>query len=353
VVNYYEEYDNYRFLPIKLPQIIAKGGSEVVFKGNPAFATFWKEFKSYLKFESYLDGKVEDVLFVTKTSERPIGGIFNVGKGRLVLLPPIAYDTDNFTRKGKDKQTYWTREALRFGQRLVETLLAIDQILRSDSGKTSPPAWVLEPRYISAKETQLVAGIDLVAEQAQKLIEKKTLLLAQLEKERQLKSLLFETGKPLEAAVTAALRVLGYGAEGYDDGELELDQVIVSPEGQRYIGECEGKDSAAVNIDKFRQLGENIQTDFQRDEVTDPAIGILFGNGFRLMPPEKRPEQFAAKCLASAKRGAILIRTMDLYPIVRLIEESHDEGYAKHCRDAISAGAGGIVQFPPAPGSKA
>jgi hypothetical protein len=146
---------------------------------------------------------------------------------------------------------------------------------------------VLEPRYISAKETQLVAGIDLVAEQAQKLIEKKTLLLAQLEKERQLKSLLFETGKPLEAAVTAALRVLGYGAEGYDDGELELDQVIVSPEGQRYIGECEGKDSAAVNIDKFRQLGENIQTDFQRDEVTDPAIGILFGNGFRLMPPEK------------------------------------------------------------------
>jgi predicted protein tyrosine phosphatase len=105
VVNYCEEYDNYRFLPIKLPQIIAKGGSEVVFKGNPAFATFWKEFKSYLKFESYLDGKVEDVLFVTKTGERPIGGIFNVGKGRLVLLPPIAYDTDKFTRKGKDNQT--------------------------------------------------------------------------------------------------------------------------------------------------------------------------------------------------------------------------------------------------------
>ncbi len=121
VVNYYEEYDNYRFLPIKLPQIIAKGGSEVVFKGNPAFMVFWKEFKSYLKFESYLDGKVEDVLFVTKTGEEAYWRHLQRWQGEAAPLPPIAYDTDKFTRKGKDNQTYWTREALRFGQRLVET----------------------------------------------------------------------------------------------------------------------------------------------------------------------------------------------------------------------------------------
>jgi hypothetical protein len=351
-INYYEPYDNYRFLPLQLPPIIAKGGSGVVFKGNPVFATFWKEFKGYLKFESYLDIEIKDALFVTKTGERPVGGIFNVGKGKLILLPPIDYDEDKFTEKEKGKKAHWTKEAIQFGRRLVEVFYGIDEALRANSGRTPAPAWANDPEFVSAKEAEILGNIDATAGQIESLIEKKGLLSSELGKERQLKDLLFETGKPLEAAVITALSVLGYSAEGYDDGELRLDQVIMSPDGERFIGECEGKDNAAINIDKYRQLEENIQTDLQKDNVEKPASGILFGNGFRLTLPKKRAEQFTQKCLTSAKRGTILIRTMDLYPIVKYIQQSRDENYVKQCRDAVAAGAGGIVQFPPVPKSE-
>jgi hypothetical protein len=346
-INYYEDYDNYRFLPLQLPPIVAKGGSGVVFKGNPIFATFWKELKEYLKFESYLDIEIKDALFVTKTGERPIGAIFNVGKGRLILLPPVEYDEDKFTKKGKGEEIHWTAEAVQFGNRLVESFLGIDEALRADSGRTVAPDWVNKPEFTSDRETEIVGKIDSTAGQIETLIEKKKLLSLELAKEKQLKDLLFETGKPLEAAVITALKALGYSAGGYDDGELRLDQVIKSPEGERFIGECEGKDNTAINIDKYRQLEENIQTDLQKDDVEKPATGILFGNGFRLTPPEKRPGQFTQKCLSSAKRGTILIRTMDLYPVVKYLQQSHDETYAKQCRDAIAAGTGSIVQFPP------
>ena len=67
------------------------------------------------------------------------------------------------------------------------------------------------------------------------LTEEEKSLRSNLENERRLKDLLFETGKSLEAAVTLALRILGYSAENYNDGTLELNQVIVSPEGERFI----------------------------------------------------------------------------------------------------------------------
>jgi hypothetical protein len=86
-----------------------------------------------------------------------------------------------------------------------------------------------------------------------------------------LQDLLFEQGKPLENAVTKALRILGFEAENYDDGELELDQVITNSEGHRYIGECEGKDNKDIDITKFRQLLESLNADFDREEVEEKA----------------------------------------------------------------------------------
>jgi hypothetical protein len=41
---------------------------------------------------------------------------------------------------------------------------------------------------------------------------------------------------------------------------------------------------------------DNIQADLQREETEKPATGILFGNGFRLVRPKDRPEQFTQKC---------------------------------------------------------
>lgn len=347
-INYVEDFNNYEFLPIKLPEIVSKGGSAVVFTGDPVFATLWKEFGSYLRYESYLAQKTRRPVFVTKTGRLPIGGVFTDGKGHLVLLPPIDYDEENFITNSESNPE-WTKEAITFGNRLVNLLSEIDHSLKQESTKTPAPEWVAGDQFKLKNELQLEQKIVGVSATIATLTEEAKSLRSNLENEIKLKDLLFETGKPLEAAVTLALMILGYSAENYDDGTLELDQVIVSPEGGRFIGECEGKDAAAINIDKLRQLEENIQSDLQREDVEKPAVGILFGNGFRLTPPNERQEQFTTKCLVSAKRGTILIRTANLFSVARYVRETDDEDFAKQCREAILSGTGDIVQFPALP----
>jgi hypothetical protein len=349
-INYVRDLSNYEFLPVTLPSIVAKGGSEIVFKQHPAFSAFWAAFADYLSYESYIDGKISTPVFVTKTGDRPVGGVLRVGKGHLVLLPMIDYDHDKFVKtNAKTKKTEWTREAIGFGSRLAASLLGIDKALRGDSTRTAPPAWVSESQFVLADELRLAKSIGDTESQIAKFTAKRASLRDELASTVQLKDLLFETGKPLEDAVTSALQLLGYCAENFNDGILEFDQVIVSPEGARFIGECEGKDSNAVNIDKFRQLAENIQADLERDDVTSPAIGILFGNGYRLTMPGQRAEQFTVKCIESAKRGTILIRASDLYPVAKYLKENSDSEFAATCRQSILSAVGTIVSFPQIP----
>jgi len=182
------------------------------------------------------------------------------------------------------------------------------------------------------------------------LILLKNELLTKIDQEVRLRDLLFEKGKILESAINLALEILGYKAENYNDGNLELDHVITPPEGDRFIGEAEGKDTSAINIDKFRQLATNIQEDLQREEIENPAIGISFGNGFRFTKPSERAEQFTTKCINTAKSSnCVLVRTIDLFRVAKYVKELNDETFAKSCRDVIKNSVGKIVDFPVVP----
>lgn len=174
-----------------------------------------------------------------------------------------------------------------------------------------------------------------------------------LEEEESLKDLLFESGKRLENAVILALKILGYHAENYDDGVLELDQIITSPEKERFIGECEGKDNKDIDISKFRQLSDAINEDFQRDEVSEEAFGLLFGNPERLVEPSKRKLDFTLKCKSGAKRKQIgLIKTVDLFTVSKYLLENEDEAFKAACRKAIKEQLGEIIIFPSIPTKK-
>lgn len=345
-------YNNYMFLSerIDVHDLIPKEGSKLIFRGDGPFVNLWNEFKKYIKYECYLDWGIEIPLFLTKTGNKPVGGLFRHGKGNLVLLPPIRYPEAEFTEYDEEEgEEGWTNEAIGFGNQLVQVLLDIDSALRSSTEASPPPDWTLEDKYKLGSETELSEEITTLSEEIEELKEKKNTLSNTLQKEIELKNLLFEKGKPLENAVIDALKILGYKAENYDDGDLELDQIAVSPEGERYIGETEGKDKSAINIKKFRQLESNIQEDLEREDVSNPAIGILFGNGFRTAHPEKREEQFTEKCIKNAERvSAILVRTSDLFKVAKYIRESDDEKFAKKCREAISKSRGKIVEFPEA-----
>lgn len=214
--------------------------------------------------------------------------------------------------------------------------------------ESSVPDWLNKDIYFTQEYTDIKTNILLVEQQIGELTSRKQALEDSLISEQVLSALLYETGKSLEHAVSKALYILGYTkAESFCDGKLELDQVIVSPEGDRFIGECEGKDNGAINVDKFRQLNDSIYEDFQRDEIEEKAYGIIFGNPQRLTKPEDRVLTFTEKCINNAKReGVGLIKTIDLFKVAKYVSDTGDEEYARSCREAIKEQLGQIVVFP-------
>lgn len=200
----------------------------------------------------------------------------------------------------------------------------------------------------TALRTELLEA-DRQVEEAQK---KKEDIQERLKDAGRLRALLFEKGKPLEKAIIQSLKLLGFAAAPYKSGDSEFDVVFQCPEG-RLLGEAEGKDSKPVNVDKLRQLAMNIHEDLQRDEVSSPAKGVLFGNGFRLAAPSSREFQFTEKCInASKSSSTALVATSELYIAVQYLANQTDEEFAQRCRDAILSGVG-MVAFPLLPSVKA
>lgn len=342
---------NYDFLPTSIGTLVSASGKNIEFSGNPLFSDFNEKFKKSLEYQLYIENPNNaQVIFTGKDKTKILGAIYKVKNGHLVVLPFISYDEKKFTEqrgKGKEKKAYWTKDATQFGKSLVKTLVDVDKALRKGGDRTPPPDWASQVDFRLAQEEVIQKEIEQKAKEIEKLSLQKDELLAQLDQEIRLRDLLFEKGKVLENAINIALNILGYKAENYNDGHLELDHVITSPEGDRFIGEAEGKDTSAVNIDKFRQLTGNIHEDLQRDEVENPAIGILFGNGFRLTKPSERTEQFTTKCINTAKSSnCALVRTTDLFRVAKYTKESKDKDFAKSCRDAIKSNVGKIVDFP-------
>ena len=241
----------------------------------------------------------------------------------------------------------WTSEAKAWGKKLCDALEALDQTIRSQASNTPAPQWVDANEFQTLKEATLINELEHVRNEIARLGEQQTELEAEIRDAGSLKPLLYEQGIPLEHAVLEAMRLMGFQASSYRDSDSEFDVVLECPEG-RCIGEVEGRDRRAIDINKMRQLEVNIREDFSREEVSVPAKPILFGNAFRLVPPLERPaDQFTAKCVTAAERnGTALVRTSDLFEVARTLSDCSDADFARVCREAILATKGDVVSFP-------
>ena len=142
---------------------------------------------------------------------------------------------------------------------------------------------------------------------------------------------------------------MGVEADRFEEDGSEFDAVF-SIDGQRILGEAEGRDRAAISIDKSTQLERNIAEDFAREEVSEHAHGVLFGNPERLVDPDERTKAFTDKCLSSAKRnGFALVLTHQMFGPAAYLEANADHDYAAACRAAIASAEGKIVEFPRVP----
>ncbi|WP_375744814.1 hypothetical protein NR800_08390 [Corallococcus interemptor] len=283
-------------------------------------------------------------LLKTKKGEHVVAALIRPQNcAPLVLLPRFAYEPSELaSADGKLSN----EEILTFGKRLTASLAEIDKSVQSPSNESPTPDWAKSHQYLLPIEISLSAELNEAhkrLDEVSAFIKKKN---SELDDAGQFKALLYGTGKQLEAAILQGLQALGFAAAPLKTAESEFDAVFSAPEG-RFLGEAEGKDNSPINVDKLRQLEMNRQEDFANDDVDELATGVLFGNAFRLQPPEERGEFFTRKCLSAAERsGVALVRTPDLFKVVRTILESTDKDYAARCRKALIEQRGQIVVFP-------
>lgn len=338
------EICSYDLLPTKLSTRNARGSKCQV--QDSRFRALFDTIKDMIEYRVILDKKPTIPTLSTKDGRSWLGGIlkFENLPGHLVLLP--YFEIPEFSNPVDDDDASG-EEIEGLSHTIVRHLIAIDQVLQSESELTPEPAW-LEKSPIPDRVTAIDKTIATIDSQIEKMRSRREESSEERLEITKYRRLLYESGRALEEIIEQSLRLLGYQVENLRLGSLEIDHVIISPTGQRMVGEAEGKDNSAVGISKFRQLESNINEDFDRDEIDSPAKGVLFGNGFRLTDPADRPGQFTDKCLTNAARlGTALVETCQLYEVVvRILNLDDPEDYISRCRAAIEGTSGAVVDFP-------
>jgi hypothetical protein len=305
-----ESYDNLHSIPLELGAIGTTGSAmKLVDKGAEMLAPYWKEFEASSVYQVVLTAEAIRPCLVTKTGGKTVGALTKskTSDGVLLLLPDVDFYPDEFYQDdGNDGEVEWTAEAKQFAARLVAAVVVLDKAFKSDGEHTPEPSWAQAPEHALQSEHDLRTQLLKLEEKIEVVQREKEELVDQLAQVGRLRGLLFEKGKPLEAAIIDALKLLGFQAAPYKESDSEFDVVFESVEG-RLIGEAEGKDNKQVNIDKLRQLSMNIHEDLQREEVSLAAKGVLFGNSHRLSPLSERDAPFTEKCVSAALTTSIAL----------------------------------------------
>lgn len=349
-------FSNYRCLPLDLKPVNSNGTSvKLVAKGAEFLAPYWSEFADHSEYCVLIQTSEYQPVLQTRNGERTVGVFIRskTSTGSLICLPDIDFWRDEFLEAIEgDEGTTWTPEAKQFAARLIGSVVALDAALRSEGEITPQPAWANELEFTLPLELTLRSQLLEVEAELERVQRRKEDVQRELADAGALRALLYEKGKPLERAIIAALKVVGFDAKPFREGSSEFDVVFEAAEG-RLIGEAEGKDNRAVNVDKLRQLAMNLHEDLQREEITSPAKGVLFGNPFRLTSPVERTEAaFTAKCILAAKSsGVALVATSDLFFAAQYLTSAPDAAFAAECRGVLLSGVG-QVSLPSPPESR-
>lgn len=312
--------------------------------GAEAISKFWAEFGPYFRYNVHFDESVGRPLVRTTRGGKVVGTLIHPKQGgRILLLPEIEWGPllTSTTGTGQAKQL------AQFTARLRNALVELDRELRAETDAMEEPSWASRDEHRLISEEKLEAEILEVGREVERLTAVQADLHTSLRREAAVRGLLYEKGRALEAAVRSGLETLGFSVENFKSGDSEFDALFTA-DGQRFLGEVEGKDNKPINIDKASQLQRNLGEDYSRDEVSEMALGVLFGNAYRAQDVDARHEEyFTEKVLSFAKVANLaLVRTPDLFRVVRALRNQWDEDFAIRCRAAIRHGAGTVVTFP-------
>lgn len=346
------DYDNYHSIPLGLKPTSSKGKEiKLTAKNSEAISSYWNEFSDVSSYKVTIESEYTPIL-LTKHGDKTVGTIARSknSSGALLCLPDIDFYPESFFVGEEDEENEgdWTEEAKQFSSKFIKTIVSLDKALKSQGELTPEPVWAKDTSYKLNQEKEAAQKLLNIEKKLEDVQAEKETVLDQVRELERFRHLLFEKGKPLEFAILDALKTIGFEVSQYDDGESEFDAVFVSKEG-RLIGEAEGKDNKAINIDKLRQLALNIHEDLEREEVEEPAKPVLFGNAYRLLPIKDRSEPFTSKCIsASTTSTTALVFTPDLFKVVKYLKDNRDARFSAKCRKAIFNTVG-LVEFPEIP----
>ena len=318
-------------------------------------AEYWKSFSNFSEYKLIIEEKLSGSLLLTEDGK--IAGAYAQNKssnGTIILLPFLNSNAD-----------------VSFGEKFVESIMEIDKALNpvldvdnniseskielvekivEPSPKSLPmPSWLDDPLFDLPHVTKLKEESVKIESTIEELKQQKEQIELDIINEGRYKRLLFEKGDALEEMILNSLVLMGFEFSTSSHTGPGLD-VSFQDEQARYIGEVVGMDNEAIGFDTLRQLEMKILEDYSNDDVEEIAKGILFGNAYRQQELKSRGDFFTTKCMAAAKKNRIaLIRTQDLFEVVKHLSDNKDEKYAKKCREAILNSEGEIVKFPGMP----
>lgn len=346
---------NYDILPVKMFFVESQGQAMVLSQGENPIREYWYDYADQSQYRVYFEDESDlRPLITTKSGNRLVGAVSQQSdSGALIFLPWIDLGKKEFFEVKGDRQDLegpsvsWTDEAKQWGSKFVQTITSIHETVTRDEGNENSPEWASDVKFMTLEEKGIRERLNNLEDRIGEMKTLRDELKSDLSDAECLKPLLYGQGRSLEEAILYAVRILGFEATGFREGNSEFDAVLECDEG-RMIGEAEGKDKRPIHVDKLRQLATNVIEDFEREEITEQAIGVLFGNAYRLTEPSLRgAEQFTSKCRQLAGTiNAVLMRTSDLFEVAKILIDNPDDEFAADCRKAIFAARGKEVQFP-------
>lgn len=309
---------------------------------------YWKAMGSKSQYQC-LFSYVNAIPLITTASGSKMCGCRVPTRGELFVLPSIDWTRieDLEVQSDPDKEGFnYKVGQVSMAKQLRQALSYLYKNLTEREPAVEVPEWALTLENRVGRESVILDELAVLRADLVRLASKEAELETELAGEQSLKNLLFGSGKSLEEAVRSALNLLGFASENYVSAQSEFDIVFTSAEG-RFIGEVEGRDTKPIAVEKAGQLHRNITEDFARDEVTEMAKGVLFGNAFRNQPVEDRTEVFTDKVVTFSKTANMaLVRTSDLFRAVQHFLATQDADFATACRQTLANSGGSIVTFP-------
>ena len=280
---------NYEVLPFSASIVEFNGTAMVLSPGEHILREYWQQFGEESSYQVHItDPQTVKPLVVARHSKRVVGAMIRTKSGgALVALPWIDFYRDEFLDDAPDDNDgegqssgaadfRWTPQAVEWGSRYLGCLESLDAVIRQQRETTPVPAWARDDGLRTKREVALSEELLRVQSRISELEKSRGEIQERLEEAGSLKKLLFGQGQELESAILEAMRLMGFTASKYRSSDSEFDVVLECNEG-RCIGEAEGRDKRAISIDKMRQLEVNVLEDLERDEISEPAKGVLFG----------------------------------------------------------------------------